>query len=602
MTVTASGKILIRCHSCGADIAAVARALEGDDPYGISSGEFKPNVRKVRNGNKPEPYEAEVDNPQKTGKKGGMKWWADKTGIPKGTWEKLGVEEFDGGVAFTFPGMEVSKIRRPPKEFAWIGAGERPPLWPLPEDELPEEIAICEGESDTGTMRHIGFHAFGITAGAGKSRDQKRYLSEAHFQALKDRGAQKVLLCGDADASGAEMMALMADTATAVGLDVSVLRLDLVLDPFGGLNDLNGMWREAGPKEFGKLLQRAIQELAAAVPTLNLQEMLQVAEEDIDWLIPGLVAPSDKVLLSGPQKSYKTWVALELMRSMLTGQPFLMRGVEWTPNQTVAKAMFVQEEGSRQLWARRIRRLQLPEDTPVLFWHRRGFKFTDAEKVAQLIDTCRREQVEVLFLDPMQRMIPGVDENDSSGTGVVWDEVQRIQESCPGIVIVILHHSNKSERLTWESVRGSSRHAGEVDLGLFLEKHPVEDHVIRIAVDGRDIPQYLGTGESFEARVAMSSEAEEEKGEFYFRIDGTEIQANVTTGALRGKHNRNAVYEAIKDGANTRTKIMRATDLSDATVREHLTDLMEQYLIEEIDNGKGNAKNYELKEEGDGDA
>lgn len=599
VTVTASGKVLIKCHSCGADITAVKNALEDDDPYGMQDADFTVNVHKRRNGKRVDSQE-DVQEPKgstRTRKKG-LDWWADRTGIPVETWRDLGVEVFESGVAFTFDGMEIAKVRRPPKEWAWVGSGERPPLWPVPEDELPEEIAITEGESDCGTMRHVGYHAFAITSGAGKSRENKRYLSEAHFEGLKARGAQRVLLCGDADASGAQMMAMMADTATAVGLQVSVLRLDLVLDPFSGLNDLNGMWKEAGPKKFGELLKRAVQEISAATPVVTLSEILVVAEEQVDWLVPNLIAPSDKVLISGPQKSYKTWVALELMRTMLTGQPFLMRKVEWTPERLIRKAMFVQEEGSRQLWARRIRKLQLPEDAGALFWHRRGFKFTDPEKVAQLIDTCRREEVEVLFLDPMQRMIPGVDENDSSGTGVVWDEVQRLQEACPNLVVCILHHANKSERLTWESVRGSSRHAGEVDLGLFLEKHPVEDHTVRVAVDGRDIPQYLGTGESFEAHVKMSTDAEEEKGSYYFVIDGTEVKANIrNTGQLKGKKNRNEVLQAIREGADTRTKIMRATDLSDVTVREHLVDLMDEDLIVETDNGTGKARTYTEKED-----
>lgn len=593
ITVTSSGKTLIKCHSCGADIAEVARALEGDDPYAMDETDWRPNVRSHRNGNGNGVEDSQESTEPKGSRKGGMKWWVERTGIPEKTWNDLGCEEFQSGVAFTFAGMEISKVRRPPKEFAWIGSGERPPLWPLPDDELPAEVAITEGESDAGTLRHVGFHAFSITAGAGKSKDQKRYLSESHFEALQARGAEKVLLCGDADPSGTEMMALMADSATRVGLEVAVLRLDLVLDPFSGLNDLNGMWKEAGAKEFGALLKRAIFDISAAMPTLSIEQMMEIAEEQVDWLIPGLIAPSDKVLISGPQKTYKTWLALDLVRSMVTGVPFLQRAEEWTPTRLVQKVMVVQEEGSRQLWARRIRKLQLPTDAPVIFWHRKGFKFTDGEKLAQLIDVCRREKVEVLILDPMQRMIPGVNENDSSETGIVWDGVQALQEAVPGMVAIILHHANKTERLTWESVRGSSRHAGEVDMGLFLEKHPVEDHTVRVAVDGRDIPQYLGTGDSFQVKVSMSSEAEEEKGVYYAHFDGTEMAANIqNTGQLRGKSNRDAVLQAITEGEDTRTKIMHATNLSDTTVRSHLTDLIEQDFVEEIENEPGTARTY----------
>jgi hypothetical protein len=595
ITVTGTGKILCKCHSCGATLTDVIAALEGDDPYGLSEADFKVNITKSRNGKKAADTEANGRPPAP--RKGGMRWWEEKTGVNHEVWEELGCVEFENGVAFTFAGMEVTKIRRPPKEFAWIGAGERPPLWPVPEDELPEEVAITEGESDCGTLRANGIHAFAITAGAGKSRERRRYLTEQHFEALKRRGVKRVLLCGDADPSGAEMMAMLADTATACDLEVLVVRLDLVLDPFSGINDLNGIWKETAGEEFVDILVRATHKLSAKMPVTSLTEMMEAATEKIDWLVPDLVAPSDKVLVSGPQKSYKTWVNLDLMRSLVSGLPFLSR-VDWTPTR-LCKCMVVQEEGSRQLWARRIKKLNLAEDAPVIFWHRKGFKFTDPEKVAALIDTCRREEVEVLFLDPMQRMMPGVNENDSSETGIVWDEVMKIQEAIPGIVVILTHHSNKSERLTWESVRGSSRHAGEVDLGLFLEKHPVEDHTVRIAVDGRDIPQQLGTGESFETRVKISTKEEEAQGTYYALLDGTEIKLNTpNTGQLIGRKNRDIVLAAVEDGADTRTKLMRATGFSDTTVKEHLVQLVEDGEVEEIDNGKGKARTYVRSEDG----
>lgn len=597
LTITASGKVLIKCWSCSADIGDIARALEGEDPYGIAEGEFRPNVRKHRNGN-----EADTEVTIKPLARGGMKWWAERTGIPQATWTKLGVTSHEGGVAFNFEGMEIAKIRRPPKEFAWVGAGERPALWPLPDDELPSEIAICEGESDAGTLRHVGFHAFSITAGAGKSRDGSRYLSEAHFSALQARGVEDVLLCGDMDPSGAEMMTSMTDAAVGVGLNVSVLRLDVVIDPFSGINDLNGMWREAGPKQFGDLLQRAIQPLSAEATSSTLADAKEVMEKEYDWLIPELIGPADKILISGPQKSYKTWLALDLARAVSTGMPLLNRNLEWTPSRT-ARVLFVQEEGSLRKWAERLARLNLPDDAPFTYWHKRGFKFTDTEKVARLIDTCRREETEVLFLDPMQRMIPDIDENDSSETGVVWDVVQRIQEACPGIVVIILHHSNKTDRLSWESVRGSSRHGGEVDLGIFIAKHDVEDNKVRIVVDGRDIPQYMGTGESFECDIRISTKEEEEKGEFYFQMDATEIKVNVSNVAqkLRGKAAKNAVLEAVQNGENTRNKIMVVAKLSRTTVITYLNELVDEDLVEVKDPGEGMEKKYTAKEVSNGD-
>lgn len=231
--------------------------------------------------------------------------------------------------------------------------------------------------------------------------------------------------------------------------------------------------------------------------------------------------------------------------------------------------------------------------------HRRGIRFTDSSTIDTVIAVCKERKIDVLFLDPLQRMIPGIDENDSSATGVVWDEVFRIQFALPHLVVVVLHHANKTERLTWESVRGSSRHAGEVDLGIFCQKHPLEDDTVRIAYDGRDIPNYLGTGESFEAKIKISADDAEEHS---FEVDATEIQVNVTNIThLAGSKNRDKIVAAISEGINTRKKIIDTTGLSESTVRVHMDKLVEDGIVEEHNPGAGRTKTYTLVEQEESD-
>jgi DNA-binding transcriptional ArsR family regulator len=225
-----------------------------------------------------------------------------------------------------------------------------------------------------------------------------------------------------------------------------------------------------------------------------------------------------------------------------------------------------------------------------LTFHRQGIKFTDSSTVDTLIAVCREEDIKVVFFDPLQRMMPGVNENDSNETGVVWDEIFRLQLALPHLVVVVIHHANKTDRLTWESVRGSSRHAGEVDLGIFCQKHPTEDNAVRIAYDGRDIPNYLGTGESFEAKIEIPGDGSEEN---MFSIDASEMQVQVQNLThLVGAKNRDAILDAVEAGHDTRKKIMAETDLSDSTVRSHLERLVSEKLIQEHDQGVGRAKTY----------
>lgn len=571
-----AGTILMKCHSprCGATLPEIVEALDsGQTSYTDVVSSDSP---------------WEEDDTPKHNAKDGLAWWAERTGVSRSIWQDLGCESYKDGVAFTFDGRNVLKIRRPPKEIIWTPKGaDAPPIWPMPGDTLPKHVWITEGESDCGTATAAGHTAFAVTKGAGTE------LPDTWAEVFASRGVEEVTVCADWDKSGKEFSRAVEKQVVDAGLTCNTIHLDRILDPFEGGNDLNFLWRYVGcnPSEFNRVLEPATETVKSRYPILNYEDLQEVADAEIDWILSDLICPGDKVLISGPQKSYKTWLALDLARSLTSGARFLNRA-EWVPQRKV-KVLFVQEEGSQAAWAKRTIKMGLENGDRQNFttFHRQGIKFTDTSTIDTLISVCRDEGVDVIFFDPLQRMMPGVNENDSNETGVVWDEVFRLQQALPHLVVVVLHHANKTDRLTWESVRGSSRHAGEVDLGIFCQKHPVEDDTLRVAYDGRDIPNYLGTGESFEAKVKIPKEGGT------FTIDASEMQVQVNNLThLAGAKNRDAILDAVEKGCDTRKKIMAETDLSDSTVRSHLDRLVKEKRVEERDNGEGRAKTYKILE------
>jgi hypothetical protein len=185
-------------------------------------------------------------------------------------------------------------------------------------------------------------------------------------------------------------------------------------------------------------------------------------------------------------------------------------------------------------------------------------------------------------------MIPGVNENDSSETGIVWDEVARIQEALPGIVVVVVHHAGKSERLTWESIRGSSRHGGEVDLGIFCEKATHAQDTVKIRIDGRDVHLDLEDGWGFEGKVKITDKA--------FEINVSAMDMEELLPSIKGQKNTEAILEAIKAGKTTRHEIVEETGLSLNTVIGKLKFLVQEgILTEDVGVGRG-AKTYGFAE------
>lgn len=575
LSITVSGKrILAKCHSpqCGASLPKIVAALDGD----VDEDEPRVTVRKSKK---------ETERPKRVRGLKGLDWWTEKTQVPADIWTGLGVVEFETGIAFTFEGETTMKVRKPPKEMFWVPeSAETFPLWPYPPDPMPEHILITEGESDCGTARYAELPtAFAVTKGA------KTDLSTDAFLALHDRGVREVSVCADADEAGHELRSRLVRNAIEAGLTVYSIDLSSIIDPFSGITDLNGVWKASEDKaHFLELIERCTQTVQLTMPTLSYEDLLEISEQEAEWMVDGLIAPGDKVLISGPMKAYKTWIMLDLARTLVSGAPFLKRQ-EWKGKEA-RRVLIVEEEGSEAAFGRRIKKMDLtPEEGKrVTFLHRKGIRFTEPDTIAFLIDICRRQEIDVLFLDPLQRMIPGVNENDSSETGVVWDEVFRLQQLCPGLAVVILHHANKTERLSWESVRGSSRHGGEVDVGIFVEKHPTEDHAVRIAVDGRDVYAALGAGEAFSGKVDIQ--------EHTFAIDATEVSVVVRSASSAKEGHLTAIADALKGGCETRTQIMRETGLSDVTVRKHIQTLVDNGDIEEGEKQPGKPTIYTWKE------
>jgi hypothetical protein len=566
-------KVLAHCHSeHGCTFASIRKALENSNP--------QPEVESLPTRQRGAPRNFTVSFT------GGLDWWSRKTGVTRETLEHLPIEEDGRKVVFTFP-RDVRKFRGPPKEMSWEGE-PAPLLWPFPGEHLPEEVWITEGESDACTAFQLGHAAFAVTKGAGAPPDVEM------LRTMRERGVRRLVAVGDADKSGQKFQNETASRAVAAGIEARVVNVGKAFDPFAGLTDLNDLYRRELARNGGDvaktitdcnaILDELIEPMEPRLVAIPGNAFLDFETEDGDWVIPNLIAKGDKVLVIAPQKSYKTWITLDLVRSVVACRPFMQRA-EWIPDDPM-RVGFVEEEGSKRSFARRLSALQLGDALGnVVVVHRRGFRFTDPECVEELDLLVKREELGMVVLDPLQRMIPGLDENSASDVAIVWDSINELQLRNPGLVVLLIHHAAKNKELGWDASRGSSRHAGEVDIGLFVQRDPDEKGKLRISVDGRDIPEYLGTGEHFSVNYEIHMS--DEPSERYFVLDATEIQLSVRhenspepeppSPLNRGTL---AVFDSIRQASPcTVTELAARTGLSRPTIYKHLKHLEQQGLI-----------------------
>jgi hypothetical protein len=519
--------------------------------------------------------------------------------MPVTALKEMGLVQIQDGIGFPFAetAMKVRRIRNGERSFRWeSGAASQFPLYPMPPDTLPEEIWICEGETDGLVARFMGLEAFGTTSG---SSAMPGHLTVKHFAALKTRGVTTVVVVPHVDDTGQKAMDLLTISAQAAGLDVELC--DLVEeeeDPF---------ITSYRPKDLHEwvLFQEDDIDVAAVLRTKcvtqinfkhseGLGAFERHADEQVDWVIPEFAATGDVIGIVAPPKNLKTYFALTLLHSLCSGEPFLRRG-GMTPTRKF-KVMVVEEEGHQVHLANRMRRVAQGYGTEALDdSHGRirlssGFLLDD-DSVAGLIAEMQFYGIEVLILDPWQRIIQSGDESSASETAADWDQIFHIRKET-GATIFVIHHMRKDSELTPDGIRGSSRFRGEVDASILL-KYDADELTLLMVVEGRDIP--YAAGEAHPVKVIWNEEYQD-----VFALDGVEFEETVSITMKKGAtsdSNKQKVLDALKSSGEWMSKkeIEMATGFSKDTVSRHLNHLVEDGTVH-LDpdaSGPGKASKYQ---------
>jgi len=197
---------------------------------------------------------------------------------------------------------------------------------------------------------------------------------------------------------------------------------------------------------------------------------------------PGLV------LLYGPRKALKTWLALDLSLAIATGQPFL----GWQVRQR-KRVLYLNAEGSREDFERRILLLGAGRGSPArgTDWEllhlvgkcgMGGNRINLAEptwqdSLLQTLDQLKAtdSHAEVLVIDNVGTAFRGISENDNGEINTKVNYfLEEIRER--GTSVVIVHHSGKSSFDT-STPRGASAFEQAVDTSIGLSQYNVANGI-----------------------------------------------------------------------------------------------------------------------------
>lgn len=181
------------------------------------------------------------------------------------------------------------------------------------------------------------------------------------------------------------------------------------------------------------------------------------------WLIEGLIVEDCVVMLAAKERSFKTFLTLDIAASLAAGIP-------WHGHTTHGgHVVYVSAEGRAGL-GKRIkawRKARGVDRLDRLFVLPEPVRLMDGKDVDELLATLMSlpERPVLIVLDTLARCMVGGDENSQKDATVFFDACARLQRTT-GAVVLLIHHVNRDKG----DARGSSVFWGNVDAHLHLQR------------------------------------------------------------------------------------------------------------------------------------
>ncbi len=411
-------------------------------------------------------------------KEDARRWYISYLGVQPDVVASLPITFTENEVIFRFPGIDKVKIRRKGERGAiWRGTGHTPDLWPLPGEQVGEDIVITEGESDCIVARALGLEAYAITKGASTG------LSTAVLIALRRRGARRIVVAMDADSAGRQAASKIVIAARQAGL--SAIDLDLVaeglIEPLYGHKDLRDAYKHGRGQDIVEAVRHLFYRADESRP-LQPRKLSDIMTEDTptDFVIEGLLRAGGTTILIGEPKLGKSQMALDLAFAVARGEAFA--GLATKRGRVIYYALEDGEDIVRdRVKARGL--TGLDEDlyigtTPPVI----------EDSTALLEEHIDIFQPSMVIIDTLRAMSvsTGKSENEASFADSIYRIAKVARER--GVATLIIHHTVKATSgnpIT--DARGTSAIAGAVDVVAGLYRR---DDSMRLAWRGR-----FGSGE-----------------------------------------------------------------------------------------------------------
>lgn len=198
---------------------------------------------------------------------------------------------------------------------------------------------------------------------------------------------------------------------------------------------------------------------------LDVAKMLAEAPPPLPWVVEPIACRKEVTLLFGREGRGKSMLAQMLAMAVADpGSIALPQGLTATPG----RVLIIDAENGESLIHRRLHQAGLTDPSRYVVMEADGLDLRDEGHKRELLSAIRRESPDLIVLDGLASLAPGIRENDSEAMGPWMMFVQRIARQL-NAAVVLLHHATKTDGGT--NYRGSGAIGAVPTLDLALIAH-----------------------------------------------------------------------------------------------------------------------------------
>ncbi len=359
-------------------------------------------------------------------------------------------------------------VRFEPKDFrqrrpdgrggwAWNLEGVRRVLYRLPEVLKAKSVIVCEGEKDCDAAQRLGLVATCNPHGAGKWRPE-------YPESL--RGKRVAVIC-DADTPG---LAHGRDVARSLlGVAASVK----LIDALPQAKDLAEWVERGGTPESLLTLIRETPELTAAdvnrwtqpkvaggFNLTSLGDLMREPEEQVSWLLEGILPAGGLSLLAAKPKTGKSTLARCLALAVAGKEQFLGR----TTQKGAVIYLALEEKRSE---VRAHFKAMGATGQEQIFIHAAS---APVDALPAITVEVQRHKPTLLIIDPALRFVRVKDANDYAQVSAALEPILTLARENRAHVLLV-YHAGKGERVeATDAILGSTAFFAAVDTALVMKR------------------------------------------------------------------------------------------------------------------------------------